>query len=316
MLTSVSEPQVVEVPSSAPPAPPKVDYAIPTQAFDTSDGGATRTRRGGGLRIYLERPWYSSGDGELLGVVIGPPLTTPLVDDYRYITLLGQDPLRAGAHIAFATDETFRNALRIVDRQNALELSEFISLALYEPTYEPDTMRWFCDVDLDTGDAYMPFVRLGLVRYQEQSLPGCALSPIVTVDIVQTLPDRTLTVTRADAALELKLVGPTYTAIRLVGDPRTDDAVLAHAVARLERRNPAIADDAIGWQNIDGTEVELARSLDGVTATWTGSVQVPPDDGAARRLVVVEEDRLSVDEQTPGDDGLGARVVYADVMEL
>ena len=30
----------------------------------------TRTRSGGGLRVYLDRPWYSSGDDELLGVVL------------------------------------------------------------------------------------------------------------------------------------------------------------------------------------------------------------------------------------------------------
>ena len=33
--------------------------------------------RKGGLRIYLERPWYSSGEGELLGLVLLDASPTP-----------------------------------------------------------------------------------------------------------------------------------------------------------------------------------------------------------------------------------------------
>ncbi|MGA7271267.1 MAG: hypothetical protein WB239_09370, partial [Acidimicrobiia bacterium] len=65
----------LDVPNSARPAAPKVVYAVPTFGWEeeSTPTSTRRTRRGGGLRVYLERPWYSSGDGELLGVVTLPP---------------------------------------------------------------------------------------------------------------------------------------------------------------------------------------------------------------------------------------------------
>jgi hypothetical protein len=49
-------------------------YAVPTFGWERSGDSnliASR-RRGHGLRLFLDRPWYSSGEGELLGVVIWP----------------------------------------------------------------------------------------------------------------------------------------------------------------------------------------------------------------------------------------------------
>src|SRR5262249_58789808 len=60
----------IDVPCSARPLPPKVLYVVPTfgwQQGSTDDGG-TRCERRVGLRVYLDRPWYSSGDGEQLAV--------------------------------------------------------------------------------------------------------------------------------------------------------------------------------------------------------------------------------------------------------
>ncbi len=75
------------VPSSARPAPPEVAYVLPTFSWaETTErellrpsgpGGlvprprtVTVRTRSSGLRVYLKRPWFSSGDGELLGVVL------------------------------------------------------------------------------------------------------------------------------------------------------------------------------------------------------------------------------------------------------
>ena len=66
----------VSVPSSARPAAPIVHSVIPL--FRWSDGAepeqpvARRHGRRAGLRIFLERPWFSSGAGELLGVLVAP----------------------------------------------------------------------------------------------------------------------------------------------------------------------------------------------------------------------------------------------------
>ena len=53
--------------------------------------GTQSVRRGGGLRIYLEPPWFSSGEGELLGVVLRPDEVTEPRDDR--MTRWGMDPI-------------------------------------------------------------------------------------------------------------------------------------------------------------------------------------------------------------------------------
>jgi hypothetical protein len=319
-LSRTGAAQDVDVPGSAPPATPAVAYALPAMGWETrkEEARTVRHRCGGSMRVYLQRPWFSSGDGELLGVIVGPNLTAPGAGNYPYITLVGQDPVRGGSPLEFATTATFRNPTAVVDRVELPELSERVSVVAFKPAYDARTRQWFCDVDLDTGDAYMPFVRLALVRYQPHSLPGCEFSRVVLADIVQTLPDRTLTVTRAGDgdAIEISVAGVTYTAIRGVDSPRSDDPALARMVARLEYRDTAIPDDVLGWRAVDGAEVELTRALDGVTATWTGRLVIPPGDGTARRIAVLEEEHLAVDEDTAGQGGLGARVVYADALEL
>jgi hypothetical protein len=315
LLSRPSEPRTVDVPNSAVPAPPAVVYVVPTQGWeqDTDDVVTVRRRRGGGLRVYLDRPWFSSGDGELLGVVIGPPLTSPEAENYPFVTLLGQDPIRAGESLEFATKATFRGTTLVTDPIEPLEMHRRVTIAAYTPTYDAENRRWFCDLELETGGTYMPFIRLALVRYQPQSLPGRALSHIVLVDIIQTLPDRTLTVRRTGDQLQVTVAGPTYSAIRGIGESRSDDAVLAAVTARLEERDPGIPDDLLSWRAVDGSEVVLHRSLDGIRATWTGTLMLPAA-GVERRLTVVEWDKLPVDEPMGGQDGVGARVVYSDIL--
>jgi hypothetical protein len=63
--------------SSARPSAPEIVYVLPTfeWARDEEDAKRTHVRKGNGVRVYLRRPWFSSGDGELLGVVVqNPPL--------------------------------------------------------------------------------------------------------------------------------------------------------------------------------------------------------------------------------------------------
>jgi hypothetical protein len=320
-LSRRTDEAAVDVPSSAPPAIPRVLYVVPVQGAETNelDGTTVRRRRGGGVRVYLDRPWYSSGDGELLGVVVGSPVVSPLAADYPYITLLGQDPVRAGQPLEFARVESFRNPA-VVARRSLLERSgpnELYSIVAYEPSYDAETQRWFCDVELDTEAAYFPFVRLALVRYQPHSLPGCHVSRVVRCDIVQTLPDRVLTVARDpdDAGIVvLTVAGPSYTAIAGPIGRRDDPAALGRVTATLEARDPELADDVIAWRPLAGMEVELTPAIAGGVATWTGRLDVSgAPDGRPRRVAVVEHDHLAGDVET-GD--VVPRIVYADVVDI
>ncbi|MGH9061656.1 MAG: hypothetical protein ACRDZY_19415, partial [Acidimicrobiales bacterium] len=78
----------VAMPSSVNPAKPLVRSVLPAWAFTTSSSGSTETstREGGLLRIYLDRPWWSSGPGELLGVILDD-------DSNDTVTGYGSDPM-------------------------------------------------------------------------------------------------------------------------------------------------------------------------------------------------------------------------------
>src|SRR5690606_3904054 len=62
------KPLKLSIPSSQAPAAPKVAFIIPY--FEWELNGKERRRKGNRLRVYLERPWFSSGEGEKLAVII------------------------------------------------------------------------------------------------------------------------------------------------------------------------------------------------------------------------------------------------------
>lgn len=71
------EPVELDIPSSARPAAPVVVDAVPLLRWEAvpepADPFAWRQVRRSGVRIWLARPWFSSGDGELLGVLVFDP---------------------------------------------------------------------------------------------------------------------------------------------------------------------------------------------------------------------------------------------------
>ena len=68
------EPVVLDIPSSARPAAPLVLDAVPLlrweEQAEPDEPFAWRQVRRSGVRVWLARPWFSSGDGELLGVLV------------------------------------------------------------------------------------------------------------------------------------------------------------------------------------------------------------------------------------------------------
>jgi hypothetical protein len=93
----------IDIPNSARPPASKVAYVIPTFAWTQSEifNGFVRTRLGGGLRIYLERPWFASGPDEQIAVVLLRP--GEIMEDRagqqlkigHLVTLFGKDPVWA-----------------------------------------------------------------------------------------------------------------------------------------------------------------------------------------------------------------------------
>lgn len=100
-LSVTSDVLTLDVPSSAPPKLPDLQYVVPTMGWSAAeeDGGYVSRRRGGGLRIWMGRGWWSSGAGEMLGVVVGSNVISPKGSDYPFVSLIGQDLIRTSAKL-------------------------------------------------------------------------------------------------------------------------------------------------------------------------------------------------------------------------
>jgi hypothetical protein len=223
------------VPASAPPVVPELIYTVPTFLWDRpAQSGMTvqSTRHGNGLRVYLDRPWFSSGDGELLGVVIAHgnhdgghrnhPGFSPLVfgDDggafvdidpalVPFVTQWGRDPLW-DSRMPSATSRVhdFPAAVAI-DSVALLEApGAMVWVVGHRVHYEKSRQLWYCDIELDPGATYMPFVRLALVRYQPNAIEGAKISKVVLAEFAQVLPRRSAVLRREASAIAIALHGP------------------------------------------------------------------------------------------------------------
>jgi hypothetical protein len=300
--------QVTWVPSSAAPPAAKVLYVLPTFAWKREvdeHGTLSSWRRGGGLRVYLERGWNASGYGEMLAVVLPPqgfdadPDTAPAGAPYKkYVTLWGNDPIWDSAFVpgvaptlahfprartapdptgawlppnAPATESDQRPgpfAVSALTPGGPQPRAGRVDVAPHDVSYDDARQLWYCDIEIEAGASYFPFIRLALARYQPTSSPGAHLSNVVLSDIVALAPDRWLNVTPAgDDRMRVAVFGAGFDAssghdeaARAPSSMRVDPvtgrlllatpaAVAAHSVVEvwLERLDPRWGED-FGWQ--------------------------------------------------------------------
>lgn len=205
------------VPSSAPPAAPELVYSVPTFRWDRSTPGGNEwqsTRVGNGLRVYLERPWFSSGDGELLGVVIagdGTEFSGIEAGLTPFVTQWGMDPIwDSGVASTRARTRDFPAAVTS-ETAPLLETGTAVGIVGHRVDFDSSRKLWYCDVELDPGRAYMPFVRLALVRFQPNALDGAKISTVVLAEFAQVLPRRAAYLERDGATLRMRVHGPAPT---------------------------------------------------------------------------------------------------------
>lgn len=400
--------------SSARPAAPEVLYVLPTFRWERQDGGAHRThvRHGNAVRVWLRRPWFSSGDGEQLGVVLEPavrlppgweriaatdvtarsilrqprvsvrPLSdvigpqppepvdahgelsaaflapadtmvgiaalgvlgalNPTPEEIRkmlrpYVTAWGSDPVWKSARPALPP--TVGAFPRHVGFATGLTLEELpptitVIVAAHDVHFDRARKLWYCDIEIDAGSSYYPFVRLALARYQAHSLPNAHLSRVVMTDFIQLVPARSAEVVLSEGSAAITVrgfSGRNYVADvspypfgdpELLGPPSTTPNTTLRVA--LERRVPGVPGD-LGWERVGG-EIELAADVSGFHVTWTGAIQLPADvqePGGRYRLLITEAETFLRDliagdpmVSTSPRDFVRERVVYADTFEL
>lgn len=313
---------IVDVPASAPPLAPDVVYAVPTFGWQRQiDTNVMRSVRfGGGIRIYLRRPWFSSGAGELLGVTAwsadSGELTPELRDRFKpFITQWGMDPtwLTADLHgapsIASFPDRIAEDYGVPLEHAPGL-----VDVAGFEPHFDEKRGLWFTDltVDLPT-QTYMPFVRLALVRYQPHALLGAKVSRAVLADFAQLTPDRTATMTYDPHH-------PRNLSVTVSGTgPRGPQ--LTQIVVRVQKLDPAIGTD-LGWKDVPDAEATVTDTSAAPPLPapdmmrWTGSVRFASDPTRDRyRLLIEEFEPLPTYRDHHASAG-PRRLVYAETFEL
>lgn len=367
----VSEVVRLSVPSSARPDPPVVHSVVPLFRWSHDDPDAAtppaddagtvlagqpiaeRHTRRAGVRIYLERPWFSSGEGELLAVLLG---TSPAAGPY---SLYAQDPIWIGAswdnpHLMPLTLVDFWRATGVDDvwtpgepvaAETGLPLptaagntaTYTASVLGYRPQYNPERRLWYVDVALNPGVVSWPFLRLAVARYQPESVAGLELSSPVSTDYVQVPPERTALVSRLDEH-EVRVVvsGPVPVRRGPAHEPVAADLASIElnrlVVARLQKADPAMPGD-LGWITVDSRRLVVANYQPAqhliAWGTTLGSddeeipLRRPGPEASAWRVTVEEWERFPGDPATTAPPGTAApppvweqRLVFADEIHL
>lgn len=343
-LSLVGPVRTLDVPSTARPAKVNVREILPLFRWEERTEpehpfGLRRTRRSG-LRLYLDRPWYSTGDGELLGVLIAK----------------GPDALVEGAVSQWGSDPVFRQqgpAVRgVLPLTDLLRASGFddrpvpgrpvgppATLPLvdrsgqpaawvlgYQPEYSAERRLWFVDIAFDPGTAFWPFVQLAVARYQPSSLNGLHLGPVLQCDFAQLPPERTATLSRTDEThVRVVVTGA-------VGHPLVERKermgtfveLVAHTRtmrARIERFDASVGTD-LGWVTVSQVELPIL-GIDGTVVSWAGEMDLPmavpprtPGTSSTWRVTLEEWEYLPADTGAGSSGGWQGRVVYADHLPL
>ncbi len=368
--TRSSDPVEVKVLNTAPPAMPKVVYVVPSFKWERSKKGSQITSfRKSALRVYLERPWYSSGEGELLAVILPPGITVtpkkpvvapasradapqvsqriqpqlqrktvpgalqvsvpPVAEKYKpYVTMWGADPIWRSGPVAppeYPLPDAFPSAVEIMGDLPLLELPEdkkFIAVG-HQVEYDAERQLWFCDLELDSGQAYFPFIRLALARFQPDSVAGAHLSQVVVANFAQILPERNLTVTFNPSSLKeisISLSGVSYIQGYAGSGPGEVEVALETKKLNLP--------DELGWEPVEDAVITLKPQRAGATEVgsfiWQGVLKLPSGLKIQDyRIAVREYELFDTDEMDKAARTVAAvthkkykRLIYAETIKL
>jgi hypothetical protein len=347
-ITRPGPASTIDVPSTARPDAPKILYVIPVFEWTgRRTGNTTKSeRRGGWLRVYMDRPWFSSGAGELLGVVVvgGSPAqvaqrrrrkiggrwvgyrvrrqeTSPVTPILKpYVTQWGMDPIWRAAPLG--TPPTTGRFTAAVNSRAGLTLDELgfgvaaqhpVAVAGHSVLYDPARSLWYADIAIDAGKSYFPFVRLALARYQPHSISNpdtVHLSRVVLADFVQLAPNRTATVqTNIDHKNKRRVRVSVVGPVAVLGEFGVANVI----ELSVEQRTPDIPGDE-GWMQIANSTQFMHPVSIAADTLWSLTFDLPHPVGTVPfRLVLKEYEELpvSLDLQQTAN-----RLVYAGAIEI
>lgn len=347
-FTRTSKPIAVDVPASARPLAPDVVYVVPTFGWERqTDTNLKRSVRfGGGLRVYLRRPWFSSGEGELLGVTLwsyaNGSLDAAARDKFKpFFTQWGMDPIWQTDNLSGAPSSS--NFVGVAEEDSDISLEEKsaadsagnpgrVSVVGFEPQFDETRGLWFADVALNVWtETYMPFVRLALVRYQPHALADAKISRVLLADFAQLTPDRSVMVT-ADPhhsrtiRVVVSGIAPRGPQANVHAEPQPKDisATPTQIRVRVQQRDSSVASD-LGWNDVPDAIAKVATGFAGPKpsdenlARWIGTVTFAEKPAPDQFRLVIEEHefisaRFVVTEN--GKPVQPSRLIFAEIFTL
>jgi hypothetical protein len=337
----------VRIPNAQRPVPVTLLDAVPTFTWEGPGSEETRkptttsfrrARRGDSVRLGLARPWFLSGPGELLGVVVFP--SGPWSDDPvlgKYASCWAADPVRTtvappalGTTIANAAltrsgvvlPELLLDGVRLAKLpvSGALATCDVFGFPVH---FDLERNAWVCDIAMK-ANAYSPFVRFAVTRFQPESLPAlrnaalapdaftradCCCSSIVLTQPIQLIVNRTLEVSlQSTGFATITLSGPGYPA-------QTTSRV--HAVRAYVQTTTAAAPTDFDWSALDDTARPAAEALQPNAGSsesntaWTVKVPIRARGSVRQRIMLIEEEMI----QGVGSE-LQRRPVFVDAFEV
>jgi len=338
-VTDGSAPLSITVKSSVRPPAPSIAYIVPAFLWEEGYNPARKEIARGritALRIYLLRPFLVSGDREQIGFVIPPAGANDVV--LGLSSRRGLDPIWAGGKKAGASDLTaadFAGGDNVAQGCMLAETPVTVDVVPYKVQFCGERNMWYCDIRIDSKDAYTPFVRLGVVRYQPDAVMkdtnDARISPVVVTDFMQLAPNRWLHLHKKDSKnYSLTISGVTYQGAEAGPDASTYPAcsvspagqpIVKHSTFNItvQQRWHAVGKD-LGWRPAACAPIpNCTLSEDSGITVWRYDLKLDHSSSTHKyRLLIKEYEWFPVEKQDmSGPEAVPqSRLIYADFIEL
>jgi hypothetical protein len=188
-----------------------------------------------------------------------------------------------------------------------------VTICAFNVQPDPSRQLWYCDIEMDPGAEYYPFVRLALARYQVNSVRGAHLSKVVMADFIQLVPERAISATSDPKTPNALLLSVTGAVGHVEGYRRN---VLE---AIVEENNPNVPGE-LGWSPVPGAGANESKWQHVGPQQRVASVPLPPaGSGKVYRIVVKEYEEFTdseVDEAGKPMPRNERRLVFVDVLPV
>ncbi|MFF7311586.1 hypothetical protein [Streptomyces sp. NPDC008137] len=307
-VTRAGKAVTLHVPSAVRPPAPAVHSVVPAFQWESGTSGTLRTstRLDGIVRVYLQRPWYASGEGEMLAVRVLGQNEQPGSGSEKWATMWGRDPVRqpgSAPVIGYPRPADLLGAA--VDEP----VSPGHAMG-YPVTYDEQRQLWYADVRFQAQNVYQPFVRLRVARLQRHALrtpQDLRLSPAVDAGFIQIPARRQASVGVVDRTATVTVTGPV--------PPPGQGNIATRMTVGVQVRGLSSIDDPAQWSTV-GTSSAMATltqtETTGPFAHWTGTLTLPVAPPTRPQRLLIQE----VEEIQSGDRGLIQRVSYLDTFTL